>query len=450
MIKGVTVIIPTYNHSDLLERTLVCLKHQEADISLFEVIVCDDGSSDDTKEVACSFESDLDLRYCYQKDLGFRAGTARNMGLHLAKHEICVYLDTGVLIGADLILNVIQFHDLHEHTIGLGTVHGMNQKDHQHPLAKYLQSIASSEHPEACLRNPMLKAYPDSRQTQFDFYENDLDRSSAPWSMFWTSMVSVETFLLRQVGGFDESFHGWGHEDLELGYRLWKAGLHFRSDPSLRALHLPHEQFNPVQMTSRKNHLHFVKLHQELPVELSYVNENFIFEMLLGQLNVADQYLPQNYDDLDPNLLGSHEEGRRLAVGYITPAFASRLNITDVFACNQRNAEIIRTQRPDVHTAFKAGFVNFCEDNMYQTVIITDVWKVIPITLLIVLLDEMLRIAKRVYLLDTADLELDKLPIVGELLPTGFHAESIASAGKTEVYAITRLVQQLHVEVNNL
>ncbi|WP_342554266.1 glycosyltransferase [Paenibacillus sp. FSL R7-0652] len=450
MTKGVTVIIPTYNHSELLERTLVCLKHQEADTSLFEVIVCDDGSSDDTKDVACSFEADLDLRYCYQKDLGFRAGTARNMGLHLAKHEICVYLDTGVLIGADLILNVIQFHRCHEHTIGLGTVHGMNQKDDQHPLAKYLQSIASSEHPEACLRNPMLKAYPDSRQTQFDFYENDLDRSAAPWTMFWTSMVSVETRLLRQVGGFDESFHGWGHEDLELGYRLWKAGLHFRADPSLRALHLPHEQFNPVEMTSRKNHLHFVKLHQELPVELSYVNKNFIFEMLLGQFNAADRYLTQNYDDLDPALFELHEGGRRLAVGYLTPEFVSRLNITDVFACNQRNAEMIRAAKPDVHTSYKAGFVNFCEDDTYQTAIITDVWKVIPITLLIVLLDEILRIAKRVYLLDTADIELEQLPIAGDHLPTGFQTACVGGTGITKLYSISRLARQLDAEVNNL
>ncbi|MGQ8874169.1 glycosyltransferase [Paenibacillus sp. TSA_86.1] len=450
MTRGVTVIIPTYNHSDLLERTLVCLKHQEADTSVFEVIVCDDGSRDHTKDVACSFEDDLDLRYCYQKDLGFRAGTARNMGLHLAKHEICVFLDTGVLIGADLILNVIQFHQCHEHTVGLGTVHGMNQKDHEQPLAKYLQTIASSEHPEACLRNPMLKAYPDSRQLQFDFYENDLDRSSAPWTMFWTSMVSVETRLLRQVGGFDESFHGWGHEDLELGYRLWRAGFHFRADPSLRALHLPHEQFNPVEMTSRKNHLHFVKLHQELPVELSYVNENFIYEMLLAQFNVADQHLPQDYEDLDPAQLGLQEEGRHLAVGYVTPAFADRLNITDVFACNQKNTEIMRTQRPDIHTAYKAGFVNFCEEGTYQTAIVTDIWKVIPLTLLVVFLDEMLRIAKRVYLLDTAGVQLENLPIVGEQLPIGFHTESLGGTSKTAVFGITRLAQQLDAEVNNL
>ena len=185
-------------------------------------------------------------------------------------------------------------------------------------------------------------------------------------------------------------------------------------------------------------------------MELSYVNQNFIYEMLLGQFNAADQYVLQDYDELDPDLLDSREDGRRLAVGYVTPTWVSRLKITDVFACNQRNAEIIRTQKPNVHTAFKAGFVNFCADDTYQTVIITDVWKVIPITLLIVLLDEMLRIAKRVYLLDTADLQLENLPIVGEHLPTGFHAESIARAGKTDVYAITRLVQQLHVEVNNL
>lgn len=435
---GVTVIIPTYNRSDLLKRTLLCLQHQEADASLFEVIVCDDGSSDDTKEVACSFESSLDLRYCYQKDLGFRAGTARNMGLHLAKHDICMYLDTGVLIGSDLIPNVIAFHRRHEGAIGLGTVHGMNQKDDQHPIAKYLQTIAQSEHPEACLRNPMLRAYPDSRQVQFDFYEHDMDRSSAPWLYFWTSMVSVETGLLRQVGGFEESFHGWGHEDVELGYRLWKAGVHFRADPALRALHLPHEQFHPVQMTNRKNHFHFVKLHQELPVELSYVNENFNYELLLGQFKVADDYLPLDYEDIEPLIPRADAAARRLAVGYVSPQLAARLDITDVFVLNQRNAEALRKHRPTLHTAYRAGFVTFCEANDYEMAVITDAWKVIPLTLLAQLLDEMLRIAKRVYILDTDGLQLEQLPIVGEQLPAGFGAGSVGRSGKTNVYGITR------------
>ncbi|MGC5776386.1 glycosyltransferase [Paenibacillus pabuli] len=435
---GVTVIIPTYNRSDLLKRTLLCLQHQEADEALFEVIVCDDGSSDNTKEVACSFEQDMDLRYCYQKDTGFRAGTARNMGLHLARHEICVYLDTGVLIGSDFVHSVIAFHRSHENTVGLGIVHGMNQKDDQHPIAKFLHSIASSEHPEACLSSPMLRAYPDSRQMQFDFYEYDMDRSSAPWLYFWTSMASVETDLLRKLGGFDESFHGWGHEDVELGYRLWKAGAHFRADPSLRALHLPHEQFNPVQMTNHKNQLHFLKLHQELPIELSYVNENFNYEMLLGQFNIGDEYLPQDYEHIEQLIPGSNEADKQLAVGYISPQLAARLNLTDVYACNQHYAEVIRKHLPAIHTAYKAGFVNFCNDDSYGTAIITDVWKLIPITLLSLLLDEMLRMAKRVYVLDTDGLNLETLPIVGEQLPAGFSAEPIGRRGKTDVYTITR------------
>ncbi|WP_127529579.1 glycosyltransferase [Paenibacillus kobensis] len=435
---GVTVVIPTYNGSYLLQRTLLCLQHQDADKSLFEVIVCDDGSSDNTKEVACSFEHHLDLRYCYQKDMGFRAGTARNMGLHLAKYEICLFLDTGVLIGSDLIRSVIAFHGRHKGTVCLGIVHGMNQKDDQDSVARYLQTIALSEHPEACLRNPMLRAYPDSRRVQFEFLEYDIDRSSAPWSYFWTSMVSAETSLLKEVGGFDESFHGWGHEDIELGYRLWKTGAHFRADPSVRALHLPHEQFNPVQMTNRKNFLHFVRLHQELPVELSYVNGNNNFEMLLGQFKIADEYLEQEYENIEQLIVSSNEADRRLAVGYVSPQLAIRLNITDVFACNQHNADIIRKHLPTIHTAYKAGFINFCNDDYYQTAIITDVWKVIPITLLTLLLDEMLRIAKRVYVLDTDGLNLEKLPIVGEQLPAGFWAEPIGRRAKTYVYGITR------------
>lgn len=58
---------------------------------------------------------------------------------------------------------------------------------------------------------------------------------------FWNlngANSSVPAVTFRQVGGFDGGLVGYGGEDLELGYRLARAGLPFRALPSASAVHL--------------------------------------------------------------------------------------------------------------------------------------------------------------------------------------------------------------------
>lgn len=76
----ISVIIPTYNCSALLAASLRALQRQTLPRAQFEVIVCDDGSSDDTAQVAAGFSGSLALRYLWQADQGFRAATARKLG----------------------------------------------------------------------------------------------------------------------------------------------------------------------------------------------------------------------------------------------------------------------------------------------------------------------------------------------------------------------------------
>ncbi len=263
----VSVIIPTYDRADLLKQTLLCLEHQEIDLKKYQVIICDDGSKDNTKDVTCSFENNLDIRYCYQPDKGFRAATARNMGIRLAHYEICVFLDAGVLVGSNLIQNIIDFHKQYKRGVCLGIVHGCEQPKN-HPAVRLLQPIANSENPELCLKSPMLMGYPDPRQSTYLKAKYDLNKLRFPWALFWTGLVSVETDILHNVGLFDESFVGWGHEDIELGYRLWKSGINFRADPNVRALHLPHKQFSPTHVEEKNNRLRVYQKHQDYSIEL--------------------------------------------------------------------------------------------------------------------------------------------------------------------------------------
>jgi glycosyltransferase involved in cell wall biosynthesis len=81
---AVSVIIPTYNRRDELRQTLEALAAQEFPAAEFEVIVADDGSSDDSAEVAASFDGPLRLKYVWQEDLGHRCAAARNFGARQA------------------------------------------------------------------------------------------------------------------------------------------------------------------------------------------------------------------------------------------------------------------------------------------------------------------------------------------------------------------------------
>jgi len=54
------------------------------DKNRYEVIVCDDGSKDSAFDLLKKYEKLFNLRYCYQPDLGFRAASARNMGIRIA------------------------------------------------------------------------------------------------------------------------------------------------------------------------------------------------------------------------------------------------------------------------------------------------------------------------------------------------------------------------------
>lgn len=92
-----SVVIPTYNRSDFIIPCLESVFSQSyAD---FEVIVVDDGSSDNTKELLTStFEGETRLKYQWQENQ--ERAAARNKGIHLAKGSYIVFLDSD-----DLMLN---------------------------------------------------------------------------------------------------------------------------------------------------------------------------------------------------------------------------------------------------------------------------------------------------------------------------------------------------------
>jgi glycosyltransferase involved in cell wall biosynthesis len=88
----VTVIVPTFNRADVIERALVSIASQS--YTPLEIVVVDDGSTDATREVVERFaaSSALPVRYEHQANSGCAA--ARNAGLATARGEMIAFLDS--------------------------------------------------------------------------------------------------------------------------------------------------------------------------------------------------------------------------------------------------------------------------------------------------------------------------------------------------------------------
>jgi len=86
-----SVVIPAYNRASFLTRTIQSvLKQTETD---FELLMVDDGSTDQTKELVNAFaEKDSRIRYIHQENA--ERGAARNNGIRKANGEWIVFLDS--------------------------------------------------------------------------------------------------------------------------------------------------------------------------------------------------------------------------------------------------------------------------------------------------------------------------------------------------------------------
>lgn len=234
-----TVIVPTYNRSSLLGFTLQALTQQTIPAKEFEVIVVDDGSSDNTREVVDRYRSLLNLHYYYQEDRGYRVSSARNIGIRQASGDICIFIDSGVMPGPTLVEEHIKSYTTESAIALIGYVYGFDQdnaySDHLQNLIDVTDAGKTINHFEA---NDLFS---DIRDPYYNRYEDQLENLPAPWIFYWTCNASALRRDLLEIGMFDECFDGiWGCEDAELAYRLFKHGCSMKLNRNATAVHFPH------------------------------------------------------------------------------------------------------------------------------------------------------------------------------------------------------------------
>ncbi|MBJ2149128.1 glycosyltransferase [Vibrio sp. IB15] len=197
-------------------------------------------ASDDSRQVCEIFKDKLNLRYIWQKDDGFRAGKARNLGLYAAEGDYIVFIDTGVLLQKDAIDKHIEIHENSKFpTVCIGYVYGFEISNEK--LEEIEPHLKDKNTEQLISMMEDLNAL-DIRQSLYDEFGYNISSWPAPFDLFWTCHVSAEREELIKSGAFDESFNSWGGEDVDLGIRLFMNNNKFVVDRGLCSVHWPHEK----------------------------------------------------------------------------------------------------------------------------------------------------------------------------------------------------------------
>ncbi len=102
MKKKISFVVPMYNVAAYIKRCLDSLLNQDIDKSEYEIIIVDDGSTDNSAEIVFSYQKSFDnIHYYYQKNQGL--STTRNNGINRATGEYVWFVDSDDFIRPNIL-----------------------------------------------------------------------------------------------------------------------------------------------------------------------------------------------------------------------------------------------------------------------------------------------------------------------------------------------------------
>lgn len=180
-----SVVVPTYNQAELLRHCLGSLVNQTLHPDMYEVLVVDDGSTDETGQVLEEFRGRITpLRLPANRG----RSAARNAGIAAARGWLIVFVDSDIVVRQDF---------LHRHL-------SMHRREGRGVLSRGPVVLVRSAAEASGARIPWIATSP---------------------AYLDTANAAVDKTDLLRAGGFDESFPGYGWEDFELGMRLKRLGV---------------------------------------------------------------------------------------------------------------------------------------------------------------------------------------------------------------------------------
>ncbi len=197
---SISIIIPAYNSRKTIAQTVESCLSQTYESGHFQIIVVDDGSTDNTADIIKKYS----VKYIYQNNSGPAA--ARNAGWKAASGRIICFTDSDCVPEKDWVSKIANKYTSED----IGAVGGSYDIQNKQSL------LAKCIHEEIVQKHSVT-----SEQTNY----------------LGSFNVSYRKTVLEKVGGFDTSFKQASGEDNDLAYRVKKAGYNLIFDKNIKVGH---------------------------------------------------------------------------------------------------------------------------------------------------------------------------------------------------------------------
>lgn len=271
-----SVIIPSYNKALPLMLTLTAFETQTYSHDQFEVVVVNDGSTDDTMERLSRYRPSYRLIPVSLDETAGRSA-ARNRGVEAASGEILIFCDPDFLVTPDFVKTHDSYHRQHRNAVVSGVpILFIKAYPHLYPDFSAEEKLAAAEVLQASglwsndywhapnlieivTREDLLsqtgqleKVVAPWEPVQ-EHYREFPTTDVSPWLMAVTRNLSLSKRLFEEAGGFNEDFLKHGLEDWELGYRLHLRGCPFISIAEVVGYHQEHPSFHRSEDSQGEN-----------------------------------------------------------------------------------------------------------------------------------------------------------------------------------------------------
>jgi GT2 family glycosyltransferase len=213
-----SIILASYNRAADLHRLLQAYDRQTI-LQPFEILVVDNASGDQTREMLRSYQPRHYSLRCEYLGQNLGQGPARNLAIPLATAPL-------VLFTGDDIVPEVDFVEAH-------------LAAHRRFPTETTAILGRIQWPEDIPTNTVMQHIDGVGGEQFSFYHMT-EEQVCDFRYFYTSNLSIKkSFLQACQPWFDPDYSLYGFEDIDLGYRLSRAGLQIRytSAPTARHYH---------------------------------------------------------------------------------------------------------------------------------------------------------------------------------------------------------------------
>jgi glucosyl-dolichyl phosphate glucuronosyltransferase len=214
----ISIVVCTYNRSQVLRGCLDSLLHQTVENSLFEVIIVDNNSPDDTQKVVAPYvEHYPHFRYILETEIGL--SRARNTGFQQAQTGWILYLDDDVKVLPNLVESALNTIDNYDFDCFGGIIYTFYLKE----------------------RPRWIKPDFLSNQSLLDTYKTPSLVASE--REIWGCLLAFKKDLLQKFGGFKPDLGMNGNkmgyfEETDMLLNFKDGGYRMGIDPNMRLYHL--------------------------------------------------------------------------------------------------------------------------------------------------------------------------------------------------------------------